>query len=297
MLDPFAHAEHVTGRRQIGLVDAWTTSGVAVAISEVTGPHRYEFGSVAVPTVAVTLYGVRRHVLTVNGRVRRDGRVVPGRFRIGQPGQDIVVDAVPAAASGKLLLIYLGPHLLTRVADETGRQGPVELLDRAWDTEDPFLHVAARRLVETIEYRQPVERLLADQVALTLALHLLDRHAAVPAPAARLPGLPPAALSRVTEFIRADPAAHCSIAVLAALSGLSPSHFLRKFQAATGMTPLRFVVQERVAQAQHLLARTDMPGCEVALACGFSSQSHLGTAFRSATGLTPRQYRRDTRGT
>jgi AraC family transcriptional regulator len=29
---------------------------------------------------------------------------------------------------------------------------------------------------------------------------------------------------------------------------------------------------------------------EIALAMGFSSQSHFATSFRRATGLTPRQY-------
>ncbi len=121
MLDPFAHAARVTGSTQVALVDTWASSGIAVALSEVTGPHVYQFGAMPVPTVAVTLYGVRRHVLMVDGRVRRDGRVLPGRFRIGQPGHDVVVDAVPGQAPGKLLLMYLGPALLVQVAADTGR--------------------------------------------------------------------------------------------------------------------------------------------------------------------------------
>lgn len=136
-----------------------------------------------------------------------------------------------------------------------------------------------------------MDRLLADQVAHTLALHLLDRHAAAAAPP-RAPGLPPAALARVVEFIRAQPDGHPTLAELAAVACLSPSHFLRRFHAATGRTPHQYVLRHRVAHAQDLLTRTDMAACQVALACGFSSQSHLGTAFRSQTGLTPGQYRR-----
>lgn len=293
MLDPFAHACQVTGHTQTALVDSWATSGVAVALSEVTGPHVYVFGRMEVPSVAITLYGVKRHVLLVDGKVRRDSPVLPGRFRIGQPGQDVVVDAIPGEALGKLLLLYLGPRLLQRVADETGRHGPVELIDRAWDVEDGFLHQMACRLVETAPQHRGADRLFADQIGLTLALHVLDRHSAVrvaPPPVTRC--LAVSTVDRIIEFVRAQSEMRVSLAELAALAGLSQSHFLRQFRLATGLTPHRFVVQERILRARHLLSKTNIPASEVALSCGFSSQSHLGFAFRGIVGVTPRQFRR-----
>jgi AraC family transcriptional regulator len=98
-------------------------------------------------------------------------------------------------------------------------------------------------------------------------------------------------VDRIMEFVRAQPEMRVSLAELAALAGLSQSHFLRQFRLATGVTPHRFVVQERVSRALHLLSKTDMPASEVALSCGFSSQSHLGFAFRDIVGVTPRQFR------
>jgi AraC family transcriptional regulator len=53
------------------------------------------------------------------------------------------------------------------------------------------------------------------------------------------------------------------------------------------------VLQRRLARARELLIATDMPVVEIALATGFSSQSHLASAFRRLTGVTPGEYRRE----
>ncbi len=293
MMDPVRHAEQATGRRQSSLVDLWSRVGFAAALSEVTGPHVYRYGALPVPTVAVTLYDVRRHVLIEDGRVRRDASVPAGRFRIGQPGREVVVDAVPAVSSGDLLLMYFGDRLLTEVGSAYGLAGPVALADRVWDVEDPFLALSARRLFEASEAARAGHGLLAEQLALTLAFHVADRYG-TPDPARLEPpgALRKGTLDRVVAFIRADPAAAITLSDLAGLAGLGPSQFLRAFKRSTGMTPHRFLLRERVAIAEEMLARSSLPLAEIAIACGFSSQSHLGTAFRAATGTTPARYRR-----
>ena len=47
--------------------------------------------------------------------------------------------------------------------------------------------------------------------------------------------------------------------------------------------------------AKQLLADTDMPVPEVAIAAGFRSREYLAYAFKQATGLSPRQYRSQVR--
>ena len=51
-----------------------------------------------------------------------------------------------------------------------------------------------------------------------------------------------------------------------------------------------WITHRRIARAKNLL-RGREPIAGIALACGFSSQSHLTRAFKSATGLTPGAYR------
>lgn len=82
-------------------------------------------------------------------------------------------------------------------------------------------------------------------------------------------------------------------AVLAALIGLSPSYFGRVFKASTGTTPHRWLVNARVRRAQQILLETEASLVDVALASGFSDQSHLSRAFCGVTGQTPGAWRRD----
>lgn len=295
-LDPIRHAQLVTGHEQAALVDLWSTAGFAAALSDVTGPHVYPYGDLPIATVAITLYDVRRHVLIENGRVRRDGRVPAGRFRIGLPGRNVVVDAVPDHC-GKLLLLYLGDSLLKEVGAARGSASAIELMDRIWDVDDPMLSLSAQRFVEASAMAKTGHSLLAEQFAYTLALHLADRYGAPssarPEP---VPDLDLGMRDRVIDFIRADPGRAISLADMAAVAGLSPSAFLRSFKRSTGSTPHRFVVAQRVKAAAELIAGSDMPIAEIALAVGFSSQSHLGGAFREVMGASPARFRRARRG-
>ncbi|PZR94824.1 MAG: AraC family transcriptional regulator [Stutzerimonas stutzeri] len=296
-LNPLDHAERVTGRRQSALIDLWATTGFAAAVSEVTGPHLYEFGELPVPTVAITLYDVHRHVLIENGRVRRDAPVTAGRFRIGQPGRSVVVDAVPDVGSGKLLLLYLGQPLLKEVGAAQGLAEPVALMDLAWDVEDAWLSMSAQRLVEASDSGQRPNALLAEQVAYTLALHLSDRYSLPSEQASpHVPDVDDRMRARIAELVSADPSAPITLTAMAEVAGMSPSGFIRSFKNSTGLTPYRFVVEQRVLVAQRLLATSNLPISEIALAVGFSSQSHFGVAFRAVTGESPARYRRRQRG-
>jgi len=104
-------------------------------------------------------------------------------------------------------------------------------------------------------------------------------------------GLPPRALRNVREFIEAHLEDNISIQALAAAAGLSMYHFARAFKQSEGVSPHHYVVRRRVRRAQDLLAATDLPLSEVALAAGFADQSHCARQFREHVGVTPSSYR------
>jgi AraC-like DNA-binding protein len=111
-----------------------------------------------------------------------------------------------------------------------------------------------------------------------------------PAPQAR-GGLPPGAMRRVREYVDAHLGESMDLAELAAIAGLSVFHFARQFKQSAGVTPHHYLVRRRVERAQDLLARTDLSLSEIALAVGFSDQSHLARHFRQMLGTTPREFR------
>ena len=94
-------------------------------------------------------------------------------------------------------------------------------------------------------------------------------------------GLPPRALRRVREYIEDHLEETISIEALAGIVGLSMYHFARAFKQSEGLTPHDYLVRCRVRRAQDLLASTDLPLSEIALASGFSDQSHCARRFRS----------------
>ena len=99
-------------------------------------------------------------------------------------------------------------------------------------------------------------------------------------------------LGLVLEHIDANLACDIRLSRLAALLGLPTDSFARRFRATTGHPPYRYVLRRRVERAAALLQGADASISEIALATGFSSQSHLTSAFRQLTGTTPGAYRR-----
>jgi AraC family transcriptional regulator len=104
--------------------------------------------------------------------------------------------------------------------------------------------------------------------------------------------LPPRTLHRIRDRIETELDTELSLACLAKESGYSRAHFLRMFHAVTGLTPHQYVLERRLSTAQYLLRQSRMLPAEIALRCGFSSQTHMNDVFRKRLGVTPLEYRR-----
>lgn len=102
-------------------------------------------------------------------------------------------------------------------------------------------------------------------------------------------GLPPWRLRRIDDALEADPG-NATLAGLAALCGLSVRHLTRAFRATRGQSLGDYIAEKRIDRARHLLA-SGAPVWRAAEATGFTAASNFATAFRRATGYSPRQYR------
>lgn len=126
-------------------------------------------------------------------------------------------------------------------------------------------------------------------IELARILRLLDRkRQAGKAPLA----LAPWQLNRIQARVEAAPEqGYPNTAQLAELCGLSEGHLARSFKAATGWQLHKFVADERIKAAKRLLAEEGMTCEAVSGRLGFKSPSYFSTAFRRATGKSPREYR------
>lgn len=82
-----------------------------------------------------------------------------------------------------------------------------------------------------------------------------------------------------------------SIASLASRAAMSERTFARRFAAETGTTPHKWLNQQRILAARHLLEESDLSVEQVADRTGFNSAVVLRDHFRRSTGLSPTVYR------
>ena len=77
---------------------------------------------------------------------------------------------------------------------------------------------------------------------------------------------------------------------IARQTGINTFKLIRLCKAETGMTPLQFVMNQRILNSQQLL-RQGLPIAHVALMSGFYDAAHFHRHFKKLTGLTPASFR------
>lgn len=103
-------------------------------------------------------------------------------------------------------------------------------------------------------------------------------------------------LNRVRSFVEEVEERPVTIGELAALCGVSASHFRRVFKATTGETISGYIDRLRMDRARTMLTDKTIPLKQIAFRLGFANPSAFSNAFRRAAGMTPLSYRQMTFG-
>jgi AraC-like DNA-binding protein len=82
------------------------------------------------------------------------------------------------------------------------------------------------------------------------------------------------------------------LAALARACNVSAAHLVRVFRRETGVPPIAYLWQRRVAVGVDLLANTGLPVGAIAERCGFKTVYHFSRRVKQATGLAPTEVRR-----
>lgn len=99
------------------------------------------------------------------------------------------------------------------------------------------------------------------------------------------------ALARVVDYVRSNLATTIHAKDLAEVAQLSPAQLDRRMRKTFGLSPTKYLLRVRVETAAELLAETELPLAEVALAVGFYDQANLTHQFARLTNETPAQFR------
>lgn len=100
------------------------------------------------------------------------------------------------------------------------------------------------------------------------------------------------AFRRACDYVRAHLDENIGLAALAAAAGTDRHRLTRLFRAATGASPHRFLIAQRIAAARRMLEAGRADVAAIAAATGFVDQSHLYRHFGRSLGMTPRRYAR-----
>ncbi|WP_251021053.1 GlxA family transcriptional regulator [Streptomyces sp. ISL-98] len=83
---------------------------------------------------------------------------------------------------------------------------------------------------------------------------------------------------------------------LAAREAMSVRNFNRRFRDEVGMTPMNWLIQQRLERARELLEESNLPVDQVAAQTGLGTAANLRQHFHAALGISPSAYRTTFRG-
>jgi AraC-like DNA-binding protein len=189
---------------------------------------------------------------------------------------------------------YLPRAALNAVVDEVGGATIDALeLEPGRCADDAIARHLLLSLRPALERPAEATALFVDHVAAALCSHVAQTYGGI----SRLRNMPRGGLApwqekRARELLESDLSGEFPLSRLALECGLSVRHFTRAFRQSFGTPPHRYLLKRRIERARDLLRNPRLSLLEVALACGFSDQSHFTRLFRASTDMSPGAWRR-----
>lgn len=97
-------------------------------------------------------------------------------------------------------------------------------------------------------------------------------------------------LSYITGFIQSHITEDIKLEVLSEKACMSKSTFYRSFKREYGISPLEYILSEKIKRAKLLLSDTNISIKSVSIDCGFNDVNYFIRLFKKMEEITPRQY-------
>jgi AraC-like DNA-binding protein len=97
-------------------------------------------------------------------------------------------------------------------------------------------------------------------------------------------------LSYITSFIKANISEDIKLGVLSEKACMSKATFYRSFKKEYGISPLEYIISEKIKLAKSLLSDPKNSLKQVAYECGFHDVNYFVRLFKKVESITPHQY-------
>lgn len=99
-------------------------------------------------------------------------------------------------------------------------------------------------------------------------------------------------INKVLAFINSNLSKKLTNDELAMVANMHPTHFIRFFKKKTGVTPAKYVNEQKMEYAKNLLYKKKYTILEVAEMVGVESPQHFSKLFKKRYGISPSSYRK-----
>ena len=148
-------------------------------------------------------------------------------------------------------------------------------------------------LLPALSHLDQANPLFVDHVLLAVGVHVAQTYGGMrPMSQPVRGGLAPWQERRATEILRASVKRSVTLMEVARECGLSVGYFSHAFRRTLGVSPHKWLIEQRVVLSKEKLRDDGLSLSDVATECGFSDQSHLTRAFRQTVGVSPGAWRR-----
>ena len=289
---------HAVGMQPLVLLQSTTATGLAAAKWHFEGNR--PFGEPYPASIlAFRAAGSASVTRICDGRaVRKRPRIGSVTFVAGDSGARWILDDAVESVH-----VYFPQQRVVSFLEKFVARPSAIRIDDFFAVEDPwlegFFHMLLSELDSNESLRQPADTLLLEQTEHLVLRHLVRWHSDAGPHEERaidqqskVSPLRSAHLRRIEDYVCANLTRDIALSDLASLCTLSVDHFLRSFRAATGITPYRYVLEQRLRRAASLLHATDSPIASIAATCGFRNASNFSVKFHARFSASPTEYRR-----
>lgn len=100
-------------------------------------------------------------------------------------------------------------------------------------------------------------------------------------------------LQNCLDIIHSNYQDNLTLKQLSDMCNLSVSYLTKIFKDNFKVTPIQYLINYRIKQSCQLLLQSDLRIEDIALQVGFNSANYYSRIFKSVTGISPKDYRKE----